>query len=52
VPCRLNVEGDILTISVQKEEKQEEQKTANGVKCAPPRHPHSHPNAQCRLTCC
>jgi len=36
---RLNVEGDILTISVQREEKKDEQKTANGVKCAPPHHP-------------
>ena len=30
---RLNVEGDILTISVQKEEKKVEEKSNNGVKC-------------------
>jgi HSP20 family protein len=29
---KLNVEGDILTISVQKEEKKEEEKSNNGVK--------------------
>ena len=44
---RLNVEGDILTISVHKEEKKDEQKTANGIKCALPTNPYTHIQPSC-----